>query len=113
MTAKMSSRTPVTRNGLLTQYTPSTNRPEGLALALSTHAAHIDRPQKWNFICRVGGHDVVTTEGGNRICLACSGPTRRRDINLIRQVGGTRSSDAVNSITDDSSLNPEVIAASA
>jgi hypothetical protein len=73
----MSSRTPVTRNGLLTQYTPSTNRPEGLALALSTHAAHIDRPQKWNFICRVGGHDVVTTEGGNRICLACSGPTRR------------------------------------
>ena len=49
------------------------NRPDGLALALSTHAAHIDRPQKWNFICRVGGHD----RGRYRRSLRRSGPTRR------------------------------------
>ena len=56
---------------------------------------------------------VVTTDMGKWSTLHRSGPTPRRDINLIRQAGDTRSIDAVKSITDDSSLNPEVIAASA
>ena len=32
---------------------------------------------------------LVTTGAGNRGCFACSGPTHRSDIELIRQVGGT------------------------
>ena len=53
---------------------------------------------------------VVTAVGGEDKLLRSD---RRRDINLIRQVGGAGSSGAVNSTTDESSLNLEVIAASA
>jgi hypothetical protein len=53
----------------------------------------------------------MTNEARIEVSIARVGPTRRCDIDLIRQVGGTRSSGAVSSITDESSLNPEVIAA--
>ena len=45
--------------------------------------------------------------------IAGSGPTRRSDIDLIRQVGGTRSSSAVNPTTDGSPLNAKMIATAA
>ena len=49
----------------------------------------------------------------NRSSVPCSGPTHRSDIDLIRQVGGTRSSGAVNPTTDGSPLNAKMIAMAA
>lgn len=56
---------------------------------------------------------VVKPDAAHQSSLHYSGPIRRRDINLIRQVGSARSSGAVKSPTDESSLNLEVTAASA
>ncbi len=54
---------------------------------------------------------VVTTNASNRYRLARVGPTHRRDIDLIRPVGGTPSSGTVKLNTGGSPLNAKVIAA--